>query len=104
MQTEAVLKKVAQAIVDKKGFNLTDYFLVAEGNVERHVQGLARVVEELLKEEGMAPACVEGFAEGHWIVIDCWEVMIHLFTPPYRKKYALERVWERGKLMDLGVG
>ena len=110
-----MLKRLAGVISDKKGFNLlaldvrgessmTDYFLIAEGNVNKHVQSLARAVEEVLKEEGVSSGHIEGAAEGDWIVIDCFQVIIHLFTPSSREYYRLERVWEKGKIVDLELG
>lgn len=109
---DKLLQQLAQTLIDKKGFNLlaldvrevssiTDYILIAEGNVERHVQAMALALQQILDEEGWAPAYVEGLAEGQWIVIDCWQMMIHLFVPEMRNQYRLERLWEKAKIIDL---
>jgi ribosome-associated protein len=109
-----LVKDLAQALDDKKGANImaldvrgissmTDYFLIAEGNVERHVKALAGAVQERMKEHGDQPAYVEGLEIGDWVVIDCWSVVVHLFVPQLRQKYQLERLWTEAKLIDLDL-
>ena len=106
------LNRVAQAIYDKKGSNIfgvdihevspmTDYVLIAEGTVDRHVKALADTVVEKLALEGLHPFHIEGDREGDWIVLDYLDFMVHLFIPDLREKYALERMWPQGKIIDL---
>ncbi len=110
-----IINKVAQILFEKKGFNitaldvrgictLTDFFLFAEGNVDRHVIALAKEVIETLKAEGEAPLHVEGMSEGEWVVIDYLDVVIHLFKPGIRDRYRLEELWQAGKVVDLELG
>ena len=67
-----LVKRLAQLIFDKKGSNIiaidvrgissiTDFVLIADGNVDRHVIALAKEIEETLKEEGERPVHVEGY-------------------------------------------
>lgn len=88
--------------VDIRGIStLCDYCIIAEGRVDRHVQGIARTVEDELKKEGMVPTKVEGMQEGNWVILDYLNVMVHLLTPAFREKYYLERLWQEGKIVDL---
>jgi ribosome-associated protein len=107
-----VLNIIAQTLFDKKAFNilaldvrgistLTDYFLIAEGNADKHVIALAKEVVERLKKEGEIPAHVEGLREGDWVVLDYMEIVIHLFKPGVRDKYRLEELWCAGQIIDL---
>ncbi len=111
-ETQALLTGISQAILDKKGFNilvldvegistLTDYFIIAEGTVDRHVRALADDVVHLMKENGRAPYHAEGLQEADWIVLDFVDVVVHLFTAGLREKYALEEVWQTGKVVDV---
>jgi ribosome-associated protein len=106
------LEAVCQKIYDKKGFNILaldvrgvssmcDFFVIAEGNVERHVCALCQSVVELLKEEGQKPLHLEGDHTGDWAVLDYGNIIIHLFTPEMREKYRLEQVWKEGKVVDI---
>lgn len=113
-EKKKLLNQIAQILFDKKAFNIlaidvrecstfTDYLIIAEGHVDRHVQSLARAVMEDLKKEGESPYHVEGMTEGEWVLIDYIYVMVHLFIPPLREKYQLERLWEKGKIVDLTI-
>lgn len=109
---QTLLKHIAQAILDKKGFNilvldvegistLTDHFVIAEGTVDRHLRALARDIVELMKENGRVPYHIEGLQEADWIVLDFVDIVIHLFVAGLREKYALEEVWKAGKVVDV---
>ena len=114
MDDKTLLNNIARSICDKKGFNiialdvrdistLTHYFIVAEGNVDRHVKAVSRNVIDNLKKIGNRPVNVEGLREGDWVVIDCWDVIVHIFSPGFRERYQLERVWSDGKIVELDV-
>lgn len=112
-QTPQLVSKIAQAIYDKKGMHIialdvtgvssiTDYILIAEGNVDRHVVAIAKNIEKELFEAGFGhPSYIEGLQNGDWVVLDYIHVMVHLFVPGLREKYQLERLWSQGKLMEL---
>lgn len=113
-QDKEIINIVAQAIYDKKGFNIlaldvrgvsnmTDYFLIAEGTVDRHVKALYSHVKEKLFQEKFMPYQTEGVAEGEWIVMDYGNFIIHLFTPETREKYAIEELWNQSKIVDLDI-
>jgi ribosome-associated protein len=112
MNQNKLVHEICQKIYDKKGFNIlaidvrgvcemTDYFIIAEGNVERHVQALSRSVYELLQESKLKPHHTEGDRDGDWIVLDYGDMIIHLFIPDMREKYRLEQVWKAGKVVDV---
>ncbi len=111
---EALIQTLAQIIYDKKGGNIlavdvrdistmTDYVLIAQGNVERHVIAIAKTIIETLKEAGEQPVYVEGLNTGDWIVIDYYQIIIYLFIPALREKYHLEQLWSEGKIIDLQI-
>jgi ribosome-associated protein len=110
----AVLNRIAQVIFDKKGMNilgldvrgistLTDYVIIAEGNVDRHVVAIADAITLALKEEGYKPIHIEGHQSGDWIVIDFLNIMVHLFMPGLREKYRLEDLWKEGQILDFKI-
>lgn len=109
-----LLNEIAQHIYEKKGFNIlvldvqgisnmTDYFLIAEGNVDRHVRALCKMIIDFLAEKGIRPYLVDGENEGDWVVLDYSDFVIHLFIPELREKYALEEVWRQGKIVDVEI-
>ncbi len=105
------LNLIAQTIYDKKGVNIlaldieglssiTDCIVIAEGNVDRHVIATARGIMDALKEK---PVHAEGLQTGDWVVLDYVEIMVHLFMPGLREKYALEKLWNGSKIVDLEI-
>lgn len=113
-QDAKILKCICQTIFDKKGFNilsldvrgmsnLADYYVIAEGNVEKHVQALARDMCDALLQEGLRPTHIEGQKEGDWVVVDYSDVVVHLFIPEMREKYALEELWRNAVIVDVPI-
>jgi ribosome-associated protein len=114
IQDHQVLNVISQAIFDKKGCNIlvldireissmADYLVIAEGSVDRHVKSLYAIIKDQLAELGLEPYHVEGVNEGDWIVVDYGSIMIHLFIPEMREKYALEALWNRAKIVDVDI-
>lgn len=107
-----ILNKIAQSIFDKKGINIlaldvrgistiTDFVIIAEGNVDRHVIAIAQHVLDTLKTIEEKPLFIEGMQHGDWVVLDFHVIMVHLFMPGLRDKYQLEKLWKEGKIIDL---
>ncbi len=109
-----LLNLIAQVIYDKKGANIlaldvqglstmTDFLIIAEGNVDRHVSAIGRAIVDELREKGERPVHVEGMQSGDWVVIDFSIVMVHLFAPGFRERYSLEKLWGDSKIVDLEI-
>ena len=77
----------------RKLSSITDYFLVASGNSSRQVQAIVRHVSKRLKENGFRPHGIEGEQEGHWVLMDYGDVVIHIFYQPFREFYDIEGLW-----------
>ncbi len=110
----AILNLIAQTIYDKKGINIlaldvrgvscmTDYVLIAEGNVDRHVSAIGKAIIEAVEKIGETALHTEGVKEGEWAVLDLFDIMVHLFQPGLRDKYQLEQLWKDGKIVDLTI-
>jgi len=73
--------------------SFSDNFLIGSGQSSRQVQGIADNVEKTLRQSGIRPLGVEGKNEGHWILMDYGDVIVHLFYEPVRHFYDLESLW-----------
>ncbi len=67
-----------------------DYFII--GTVESHKQSDA-VVDEL-KKGAIRIHHIESTKESGWTLIDCFDVIVHLFTPEKRREYDLDSLWK----------
>lgn len=110
--SDKIVSYLSQIIYDKKGINIlvldvrefsnvTDFLIIAEGNVERHVAAIANEIIRSMREDlGVRPHHVEGLHVGEWILLDYANILIHLFKPGMREKYQLEQLWSKGKIVS----
>ena len=103
-QTLYAMKGENIIAIDVRGISsITDIIMIVQGNVDRHVIALAKGVEEALRKIGQKPSQVDGMQNGDWVVLDYFQVVVHIFTPEMREKYQLERLWPDGKVIDLDL-
>lgn len=92
-------KKAADIVLLELGelTTLADYFVICSGGSERQIDAIADAVADGLRAEGMRPIGREGAAASHWVLLDYGSVIVHVFTPPERDYYQLERHWAEAK-------
>jgi ribosome-associated protein len=76
---------------------LADYFVICSGGSERQLEGIADAIVEGLAGMGERPIGREGTSASHWVLLDFGSVVVHVFTPPERDYYQLERYWSEAK-------
>jgi ribosome-associated protein len=76
---------------------VADYFVICSGGSERQLDAIADGIVEGLREQGIRPIGREGTPASHWILIDFGSVVVHVFTPPERDFYSLEKHWAEAK-------
>jgi ribosome-associated protein len=100
----ALARRVVDVAADKKASDivllgvgdlttLADYFVICSGASERQLTAIVDGITEALREEGVRPLGREGGAGAHWMLLDYGSVIVHVFAPPERDFYALERLW-----------
>jgi ribosome-associated protein len=72
---------------------LGDYMVVVSGRSSRHVTAIAEHLMDDLKGEDIGPVRVEGLETGDWILIDCGDIIVHIFRPEIREFYNIEKMW-----------
>jgi len=92
----AVLGRKALQVVILDVRNLTsvaDAFIICSGRSNRQVTAIADFIQRDLKKKGKKPINVEGKKEGHWVLMDYGDVIIHVFYESLRNFYDLEGLW-----------
>jgi ribosome-associated protein len=103
-----IARRIVDAAEDKKAADIVlldvtaltsmaDYFVVCSGGSERQLGAIADGVSEKLRDEGVRPIGREGGAGSHWTLLDFGSVIVHVFAPPERDYYQLERLWSKAK-------
>jgi nicotinate-nucleotide adenylyltransferase len=81
-------------VVDLEGkSNLADYIVIATGRSARQVGAMADHLLRQLQPKLAFRMAVEGLPQGDWALIDCGDVVVHLFRPEVRDFYAIETMW-----------
>lgn len=107
-----LIQELAQTLYEKKARNIialdvkqtsseTHFILIADGNVERHVIAIAHEIRDVMKKKRRRLVHSQGMEHGDWIVLDFFDVVVHLFISRMREKYQLERFWESAKIIDI---
>lgn len=105
-ESEVLAKLAAQALEEKKGIDVqvldlrplrsapAAFFVIASGNVPSHVSALSDHVHEVVKKAtGLNPSKVEGYMNAEWILMDYFDVVVHIFQSEKRAFYKLEELW-----------
>ena len=92
-------KKAADIVLlDLTGLtSVADYFVICSGGSDRQLDAIATGIVGSLRDEKVRPFGREGTAASHWILVDFGSVIVHVFTPPERDFYQLERHWSEAK-------
>lgn len=93
---------VAIDLAGKSSF--ADYMIVATGRSGRHVGTLAQKLTTKLKDIQMPPLSMEGKAAGDWVLVDCGDIIVHLFRQEVRELYNLEKMWAAPVMLPELVG
>jgi ribosome-associated protein len=78
----------------RKVSSVTDYFVLGTGTSEPHLRAIAQEITEGLRtEHGLRPRAVDGTLQAGWVVMDFYDVIVHLMRREQRLKYDLEGLW-----------
>jgi ribosome-associated protein len=85
----------------RKAAGFTDYFVICSGANPRQIRAIADAVIEALRAGGAKPAHVEGYDRGEWILLDYFDLIVHVFARDTRLFYGLERLWGNAEQVDV---
>ena len=97
---------IVDSIQDIKGKNIVkldlrelddspaDYFIICEGESTTQISSIAdNVIQRLKKEAEMRPLHVEGKQQANWVLVDYFDIIVHVFYPETRRFYEIEDLW-----------
>ena len=78
----------------RKISSITDYFVICTGNSEPHLRAIVDEIQEHLEEEHqMNPRGTDGSINTSWVVLDYFDVIVHVMRADVRELYNLEDLW-----------
>ena len=109
LTTEQLNDLIIDCIQDIKGKNIvkidlrhldeapTDFFIICEGESNTQVQAISNNIYKRLSEEANnKPFHIEGQQNAHWILLDYFDLVVHIFYKEARQFYQLEDLWSDG--------
>jgi ribosome-associated protein len=82
-------------IIDVRGkSSLADFIVITSGNSVRQVHAISQNIQDSASQMGIEPKSVEGEQESRWVLLDYYDVIIHVFNEEEREFYNLERLWQ----------
>ena len=74
--------------------SVTDYFVIASGTSEPHLRAIVDEITDKLREEhGVRPNAIDGTFHAAWVVLDFFDVIVHIMRSDVRDRYDLETLW-----------
>ena len=102
---------IIEAIREKKGHQIVsidltqvensicDCFIICHGESNTQVSAITDSIEKKLKEDtGIRAHHVEGQQNSQWVLMDFFDILVHVFQEEYRSFYRLEELWADGKV------
>ncbi len=98
-------KMIAEIIKSKKGYNIrildlrkisgsiADCFVICSADADRQVKAIADEIDDRLHEQGIKCIHKEGYETLNWILLDYFDVVVHIFRTEARNYYNLEKLW-----------
>lgn len=103
---------IIQSLIEKQGVDILainlkkinhvffDYFIICTGNSKPHVETLTEHVREMVRLHCQTtPSFVEGVQNAEWVLLDYFNVIVHIFQPEARTFYNLEKLWSDAEIV-----
>ena len=110
--SKKMLNIACAALEEKKAFDikiiniskistLCDYIVIADGTNKKQVQALSDNVEDKMSAAGYSHKGVEGYSDGGWILLDYYDIIVHIFSEESRRFYNIEKIWNDGETVSM---
>jgi len=74
--------------------SVTDYFVLASGTSEPHLRAIVdEITDQLDERHHLRPRAVDGTVQAAWVVLDYFDVIVHVMRRDVRERYDLETLW-----------
>ena len=82
----------------KKLSSVTDFFVIVSGTSQPHLRAIVEEITSKLRDEhDLRATRVDGITTGSWVVLDYFDVIVHVMHTEVRERYDLEGLWGDAK-------
>ncbi len=113
-QSTNIIAAIIHSIQEKKGEEIVEIdltkientiverFIICHGNSSTQVEAIANNIEDKLLEQCHIKAKhIEGKRNAQWILLDYYDIIVHVFYEPIRRVYNLESLWADGEIKHI---
>lgn len=104
MEPKDFAYKITDLIFGKKGHDvkildlrnlssIADYFVICSADSDTQVKAIADEIDKELSKQGIKCSHKEGFNALNWVLLDYFDVIVHIFKNESRRYYNLEKLW-----------
>ena len=112
MKNNQLVKQITEYIKDKKGYDivildvrklssLTDYFIICTSDSEPQTKAITNYIKKELSRKKIKPYQVEGLDYMEWILMDYFDIVVHIFKKEIREFYNIEKLWGDAKITKI---
>ena len=109
MKSPTLIKKITSLIQDKKGYDikiidlkgissLTDFFIICSSDSDPQTRAITNLIKKELSKDKIKPFQVEGLDHMEWVLMDYFDIVVHVFKKETRDFYDIERLWADAKI------
>ena len=99
--SQSLFKEIINLAFEKKAKNLisldlrgyssiADYFIICHGNSEPQIKA---IVDNIRKGTSFKPRHLEGYENKKWVLLDYFDIIVHVFDEKEREYYSVENIW-----------
>ena len=104
MDSHEFARKVGDFILSKKGYDIklfdlrklspiADFFVICSADSDIQVKAIADEIDKQLRDIGIKCYFKEGYDSLNWVLMDYFDVVVHVFRKESRLFYNLEKLW-----------
>jgi len=110
--SEEMAHFISQLMLDKKAEDiriidvqslttLTDFFVICSSDSDPKTKAIVDHIDRTFRKNGIKSGHIEGYQNLKWVLIDYWNVIVHIFNDDSREYYGIERLWADGKIIKV---
>ena len=80
-----------------------DYMVIASGNSTTQVSAISERIIVDVKKKLNASVRTEGMGNADWVLLDCGDIIVHVFRQEVREFYQLEKMWINARNKDIAM-
>jgi len=96
-------KKASDIVVlqMQEGSGFTDYFVVCSGTSNTQMKVIVEEIQKRLKRAGLSTGRNEADKGAFWFLLDCGDIICHIFSQDARRFYDLEHLWSHASRLKV---